>query len=141
MHSAWCIFLCVSVCVCLSVFVCEYGCVCVCIWCACVVCMYLCEVHSVWCVFCKGGFECLCVCVCECVCVCVDLFAGTAGCIFEKCTVKNYFVANNTLCQSSDLFIHFVGLQNKTDSKDPRIGIRCYLPQNAFFQCIFQKYT
>jgi len=30
----------------------------------------------------------------------------------------------------------------KTDSKDPRISIRCYFPQNSFFlQCIFQEYT
>jgi hypothetical protein len=43
--------------------------------------------------------------------VCVDLFAvhkqvqhaGTARCIFVKCTVKDYFVANNTLCQTLDL--------------------------------------
>jgi hypothetical protein len=55
---------------------------------------------------------------------------------------KNYFVANNTLCQSSDLLNHFVGLQKwKTNSKDMRIGIRCYLPQNSFLQCIFKKYT
>ncbi len=50
--------------------------------------VYVFVVHSVWCVFCLGG------------CGCVDFFAvhkqaqhaGTARCIFEKCTVKNYFV-------------------------------------------------
>ena len=58
-------------------------------------CVYVCVLHGVWCVFCKGVG----------VCVCVDLFAvykqalhaGTARCIFENSTVKNYFVANNTL--------------------------------------------
>jgi hypothetical protein len=90
MHCAWCVFF---------VFLYVFVCVCVCV-CAgvgvCVVCVYVCGVY-----FRMGG----------CGCVCVDLFAvhkqaqhaGTARCIFEKCTVKNYFVANNTLCQSSDL--------------------------------------
>jgi hypothetical protein len=56
--------------------------------------------------------------------VCVDLFAvrkqaqhaGTARCIFEKCTVKTI------LWQITPYF-------------NPRIS------QNSFLQCIFQKYT
>jgi hypothetical protein len=74
-----------------------------CVWCKVVVC-----------IFARVGVG-----VGVCVYVCVDLFAvhkqapldGTARCIFEKCTVKNYFMANNTLCQFLDLLNHFVGLQ------------------------------
>jgi hypothetical protein len=73
------------------VFVC---CVCVCVWCACVVCVCVCLARCVVCILQGRG------------CVCVDLFAvykqalhaGTARCIFENSTVKNYFVANNALC-------------------------------------------
>ena len=110
------------------------SCVCVCV-CVCVVCVFVCV--CVWHVFCKGR------CVCVRVCVCVDLFAvhklarhaGTACCIFENSTVKNYFVVNNTLCQSLDFFNHFCGIEKmKTNSKDQRIGIRCFLP---IFWCVF----
>jgi len=74
------------------------------------------------------------------VCVCVDLFAdhkqawhaGTARCIFENSTVKNYFVANNTLCQSSDLLNQFSFLQsNKMVQKI--LGLA--------YSAIFKKYT
>jgi hypothetical protein len=100
-HGAWCVFF-VYVCMCL--FVCV--CVSVHMW----VCVCVCEC-GVWCVFCMGG----------CGCVCIDLLAvhkktqhaGTARCIFEKCTVKNCFVANNTLCQSSDLLNRFSFLQSQ----------------------------
>ena len=98
-----CLYVCVCLCLCVSMVVCvgAFG---VRVWCVCI--CVRCSVCGVY--FARAGVS---VCVCVCVSVCVDLFAGTAGWIFEKCTVKNYFVANNTLCQSSDLFIHFVGLQ------------------------------
>ncbi len=93
---------------------------CVCGVCVCV-CVHVCVVCMCGVCVCVRGAQCV-VCILQgqvWVCVCVDLFsvhkqawhAGIARCIFEKCTVKNYFVANNTLCQSSDLLNHFVGLQ------------------------------
>ncbi len=114
----WCIFFCVCVCLCVFVCVlcvCVYVCVCVCVWvgvCVGVVCM--CGVCGAWCVVCifMGG------------CWCVDFLqfikqaqhAGTARCIFEKCTVKTI-------------------LGQITPYANP------WISQNSFLQCIFQKYT
>ncbi len=127
-----CTFLCVSICHCVCACVCAFGVrvwyVCMCLWC---------KMFGVY--FARA-----------CVGVYVDLFAvqkqarhaGTARCIFEKFTVKNYFVANNTFMPILRSFEPFCGIAKmKTDSKYHRIVIRCYLPQNSFLQCIFQKYT
>ena len=140
-HGGWCVFY-VCVCMCGGGGVCVFVCVCmhVHVVCVCGVCMCVwCKVFGVY--FARDG----------CGCVCVDLFAvhkgtwhaGTARCIFLKYALSKTLLWQITPYANPQNFLnHFCGIvKMKTDSKDSRIGIRCYLPQNSLLQCIFQIYT